>query len=107
MYRLHGSARRRRLILAEIIVGVVAMIGIGAWVLASAVDIGGRALGAWLIGAGLDYLPLTAYAFVLSRPGALDIELAGVDAGCDLRRYGLLVPLPQKPMVAVRARTKP
>lgn len=90
MYGLHGTTRRRHLILTEFIAGFVGMIGIGVWVLASTVDIGGRALGAWLIGAGLNYVPSAWHASVLSWPGALDAELAGVDPGPHLRRYGVL-----------------
>jgi hypothetical protein len=40
--------------------------------------------------AGLNYAPLAVYAVMLSRPGALHGELAGVDAGAELRRYGVL-----------------
>jgi hypothetical protein len=43
-----------------------------------------------LIGARLNYAPLALYTVMLSRPGALDAELAGVDAGAELRRYGVL-----------------
>ena len=66
------------------------MVGIGARVLTQARDIGGWALGAWLIGAGLNYAPLAVYAVMLSQPGALDAELAAVDACAELRRYGVL-----------------
>ena len=59
---------------------------------------GGRLLGLWLIGAGLNYAPLAVYANAPSRPGALDAELAGVDTDIEIRRYGvfqvwILVPL--------------
>jgi hypothetical protein len=57
---------------------------------AQATDLGGWALGVWLIGARLNYAPLAVYAVVLSRPGALEAELAGVDTGAGLRRYGVL-----------------
>lgn len=98
LYGTRGTTRRRRLILAEFVVGVLALVGLGLWVLTSAADLGGRALGLWCIGAGLNYAPLTVYAVSLSRPGALEAELAGVDPGQELRRYGvlqawLLVPL--------------
>jgi hypothetical protein len=46
-------------------------------------------LGIW-IGAGLNYAPLAAYAIALSRSGALNSELAGVDTGRELRRYSVL-----------------
>ena len=61
----------------------------------------------WVIGAGLNYLPLAAYSIMLSRPGVLEAELADVDTGRELRRAGvlqlwILVPLALV-AVAVRA----
>lgn len=90
MYGTRGTARRRRIILAEFVVGVIAMLAFGAWLLAASVSLAGRALGLWVIGAGLNYAPLAVHAITLSRPGALDAELSGVDTGRELRRYGLL-----------------
>jgi hypothetical protein len=90
MYGTRGTRRRRRIILAEFVVGVLAMVGFGIWVLTHTSDLGGRAVGLWFIGAGLNYAPLAAYALILSRPGALEAELAGVDPGQELRRYGVL-----------------
>ena len=58
--------------LAEFVLGVLAMVAIGIWVLTHTSDLGGRALGLWLIGAGLNYAPLAAYVLILSRPGALE-----------------------------------
>ena len=71
MYGTRGTRRRRQIILAEFVVGVLAMVAIGIWVLTHTSDLGGRALGLWLIGAGLNYAPLAAYVVILSRPGAL------------------------------------
>jgi hypothetical protein len=98
MYGTRGTVRRRRIILAEFLVGVVAMVAFGVWVLTSGSDVGVRVFGAWLVGAGLNYAPLAAYALALSRPGALEAELAGVDIMPELRYYGvrqlwILVPL--------------
>ena len=45
--------------------------------------------GAWLIGMGANYLALALHAVLLSRPGALDAELAGADVRVELRHYGL------------------
>ena len=50
----------------------------------------GRAVGLWVLGAGLNYAPLAAHAVSLNRPGALDVELADVETGRELRRYSLL-----------------
>ena len=46
-----------------------------------------RVIGAWLVGIALNYVPLAFHAFRLSRHGALEAELAGVDARTELRRY--------------------
>lgn len=89
MYGARGTTRRRRIILAEFVVGMVAMVAFGVWLLASAADLGNRVFGIWAIGAGLNYAPLAAYAIALIRPGALDAELAGVDTMQELRRYGV------------------
>jgi len=90
MYGVHGTTRRRRIILAEFIAGVVVMVAFGIWLVAYASSPGARIFGIWMIGAGLNYAPLAAYAIALSRAGALDAELANVDTGRELRRYSLL-----------------
>jgi hypothetical protein len=43
-----------------------------------------------MTGAGLNYAPLAVHAITLSRGGALDRELSGIDPGPELRRYGVL-----------------
>jgi hypothetical protein len=90
MYGARGTVRRRRIILAEFLLGAIAMVGFGVWLVSAASGPGGMAWGLWLAGAGLNYVPLTIYATALSRPGALNAELAGVDTGREIRRYGLL-----------------
>ncbi|MEU8288204.1 hypothetical protein AB0C01_28110 [Micromonospora sp. NPDC048905] len=90
MYGSRGTTRRRWIILAEFLVGVVVMVTWGVWVLASAHGLGTRVLGLWLTGAGLNYAPLSAYAIALMRPGALDAELAGASIDGELRRYTVL-----------------
>ncbi|WP_430501662.1 hypothetical protein ACQRWP_08920 [Micromonospora trifolii] len=90
MHGSRGTTRRRRIILAEFLVGVVLMVAWGIWLLSSSNDLGSRAFGLWLTGAGLNYAPLSAYALALMRPGALDAELAGVDIDRELRRYTVL-----------------
>ncbi|WP_433133513.1 hypothetical protein ACQPWW_16030 [Micromonospora sp. CA-240977] len=90
MYGSRGTIRRRWIILVEFLVGVVLMVTWGSWLLASTNGFGTRALGLWLVGAGLNYAPLSRYALALMRPGALNAELAGVDAGGELRRYTVL-----------------
>jgi hypothetical protein len=89
MYGAQGTTRRRRIILAEFVAGVVVSVAFGIWLVAHTWGLGGRMLGIWLIGAGLNYALLAAYAIALSRPGALNAELAGVDTGRELRRYSV------------------
>ncbi|MGW5560542.1 hypothetical protein ACWER9_25380 [Micromonospora sp. NPDC003944] len=90
MHGSRGTIRRRRIILAEFLVGVVLMVTWGGWLLASTDSFNTRAFGLWLVGAGLNYAPLSLYAIALTRPGALDAELAGVDIDRELRRYTVL-----------------
>lgn len=89
MYGARGAPRRRRIILAEFIAGAVVMAAVGVWLAAFSSGLGGRVLGWWMAGSGLNYVPLAAYAIALSRSGALDTELAGVDTGRELRRYSV------------------
>ena len=90
MHGTRGTTRRRRIVQAEFGIGAVAMVAFGSWLIAATPRLGGRAVGVWAIGAGLNYVPLAIYAFTLNRPGALDRELDGVDPALELRRYGRL-----------------
>ena len=90
MYGLAGSPRRRRIILAEFLLGVILMLFIGGWLLGHSTGPGQRAFALWMVGAGLNYAPLAVHAVTLSRPGALDADLDGVDTRRELRRYTLL-----------------
>lgn len=89
MFGTKGTARRARIVLAEFVAGMVVMVPLGIWVTAAASSTGARVFGVWLIGAGLNYAPLAAHAVSLRRPGALQAELADVDTGRELRRYGV------------------
>jgi hypothetical protein len=86
MYGARLAKRRRRIIRAELITGAVVMVAFGVWLVASS----GRAVGFCIIGCGLNYALLAAYAIALGRPGALDAELAGVDIGRELRHSSVL-----------------
>jgi hypothetical protein len=90
MYGAAGTLRRRRIILAEFIGASVALLALGGWIAAAGAGLGGRLLGIWMIGAGLNYVPLAGHAIMLSRPGALQAELAGVDTARELRRYSIV-----------------
>lgn len=111
MYGTRGTLRRRRIILTEFIAALTAAMALGIWIETTASSLGARILGIWLIGAGLNYAPLAAHAIVLSRPGALDAELADVDTHQELRRYSILqlwifVPL-SLIVVAAKPRVRP
>ena len=90
MYGTRGTARRKRIVLSEFIVAGAGMIALGTWLVIAASGLGARILGIWLIGAGLNYAPLAAYAISLRREGALEAELADVDTSQELRRYSVL-----------------
>jgi hypothetical protein len=87
MHGARGTLLRRRIILAEFVLGALLGTAIGAFVAVSASGLGWRVFGAWLAGIGLNYVPLAIYAASLSSPGRLDAELAGVDLRRELRRY--------------------
>ena len=110
MYGATGTTRRRRIVLAEFIAAVAATMALGIWLVTGASGLGAHIFGIWLIGVGLNYAPPAAYAISLSRPGALDAELVGVDTGRELRRYTvlqlwILVPLSLIVMTALRRKT--
>lgn len=86
MHGLQGRRLRRRVILAEFVLGVVVCVALGI-VSVSFGGAGSLVFGLWLIGAGLNYVPLSWHAISLSRPGALEAELAGADIPAELRYY--------------------
>lgn len=88
MYGTAGTPRRRRVILGEFVAGALACPVIGA-LAAGAGRLETRVFGWWLIAVGLNYVVLALHAVSLSRPGALDAELAGVDTDAELRRYAV------------------
>ncbi|WP_194904192.1 hypothetical protein [Catenulispora rubra] len=90
IFGTRGTRRRRRIVLTEFIGGAIATAAFGIWLLASSSGFGAQVFALWLLGAGANYVTLTAYAFALSRPGALDTELAGVDTDRELHRYSAL-----------------
>jgi len=88
MWGTAGTIRRRRIIRAEFFLGAIGCTGLGAYVIA-----GGSGwmleLGAWLVAAGINYVPLAHQAQSLSRPGALEQELRDADVRLELRRAGV------------------
>ena len=90
MHGFAGSRLRRSVIRAEFVLGAAAGAGLGIWVAVAATSVGWQLFGAWVVGMGVNYAALAWQAARLSRPGALEAELADVDLGRDLRRYSVL-----------------
>ena len=88
LYGTAGSAWRRRLIRAEFVIGAAGCTLLGVLILMSASG-WGLALGGWLVATGMNYVPLAISAHSLSRPGALEAELAGADLPRELRQAGV------------------
>ncbi|HEY1238676.1 MAG TPA: hypothetical protein VGE91_10070 [Solirubrobacterales bacterium] len=86
MYGSAGSRIRRRVILAEFVLGALVGSGLGVFVLVGT-DGWMPVFGAWILGACLNYVPLAAHAIDLSRAGVLERELQGVDVPAELRHY--------------------
>ena len=89
MYGTRGTLRRRRIILFEFVVGLIAALAFGGW-LVSVGDVGNAVIGVVIIAIGLNYAPLAAYAIRFSRAGVLEAELSDVDVPKELRRYTVL-----------------
>ena len=87
IYGRHGSKRRRRLVLAEFVLGAIDIPLLGLTLVLAASSVPRVLLGAYLIGVGLNFVPLALHAISLSRAGRLGTELAGVDVAAELRRY--------------------
>ncbi len=87
MYGARGTMLRRRVIVAEFVLGAVLGTALGVAVAASASALGWRVFGVWLAGGCLNYVPLALHAISLLRPGRLEAELAGVDVRQELRYY--------------------
>jgi hypothetical protein len=85
LYGTTGSARRRRLIRAEFIIGAAGCTLLGVLALMSGSG-WAMVLGIWLIATGMNYLPLAISAQSLSRPGALEAELVGAHLPRELRQ---------------------
>lgn len=91
MYGAKGGPVRRWVIRTEFFFGLIGCVALGVLSLALRHgSVGWVAFGVWLIGVGLNYLPLAVYAARLYPPGRLESELAGVDLRAALRRYSVL-----------------
>lgn len=88
LHGARGTARRRRLVLAEFVVAAIGILALGVWLATARPGIVAWLLAGWAAGVGLNYAVLAVHAARLSRPGRLDAELEGVDVTAELRRYG-------------------
>ena len=88
MYGTAGSPRRRWIILIEFMLGALIAPVLGVLAITACAP-GTRVFGAWLLGVGLNYVPLALHALRLIRPGVLDAELSDVDTRAELRHYAV------------------
>jgi hypothetical protein len=86
MHGARGTRRRRRVILAEFVLGTIGGVALGSWALTWE-GTTGVVMGIWLLGLAANYLALTAHVLALWDRGALQAELAGVDLRAELRHY--------------------
>ena len=87
MYGRHGSTRRRRPILAEFVLAAIDVPLPGLAMFLAASSALPALLGAYLIGVGLNYVPLALHAISMSRASRLDAELADVDVQAELKQH--------------------
>ena len=87
MYGRHGSKRRRRLVLAEFVLAAIDIPLLGLAIVLAASPAPRVLLGAYLIGVGLNFVPLALHGISMSRASRLGTELADVDVAAELRRY--------------------
>ena len=87
MHGRHGSKRRRRLVLAEFVLAAIDIPLLGLAIVLAASSAPRVLLGAYLIGVGLNFVPLALHGISMSRASRLGTELADVDVAAELRRY--------------------
>jgi hypothetical protein len=87
MHGARGSVLRRRVILAEFVLGAIGGAAFGVWALASWNGAVGLLFGLYLLGLGANYLVLAVEVITLWPDGALDAELRDIDIRAALRHY--------------------
>ncbi len=87
MHGARGTTRRRRVILAEFLLGAVGGAALGLWALTSWDGAVGIVGGVYLLGLAANYVALALHAITLTRAGALDAELRRVDIRAALHHY--------------------
>lgn len=109
MWGATGRLRRRALVRSEFVVGAIGCCILGGFVLWSGSG-WQLPLGVWLLGAGVNYVPLAVYAQMLSRPGSLEAELEDLDLRRELRYAGvrqLWIALPFAVAIAATVGARP
>ncbi len=87
MHGVRGTSFRRRVIVAEFVLGAVVGTALGVFVTVSASNAAWLVFGVWMTGVCLNYVPLALHALLLSRPGRLEADLAGADIRREVRHY--------------------
>ena len=87
MHGVSGTSFRRRVIIAEFLLGVIGGIGIGLFLLLTADGAAAIVVGVWAIGIGANYVPLALHILSLRKPADLRTELAEADIREELRGY--------------------
>jgi hypothetical protein len=88
MWGTAGTERRRRLIVAEFVLGATVGPTVASAILASGPGPLMAVFALWILTACLNYLPLAVHAVgFLHTPERLTAELAGVDIPAELRHY--------------------
>ncbi len=88
MWGSAGTPRRRKLIRAEFVIGAIGCTILGVLTLTRGHGGVWDLVGFWLVGIGVNYVPLALHARSLSRRGALEAELQGLDLRRELRKAG-------------------
>ena len=79
-----GTGRRRRIVRAELILSALGCVAFGALLIVQG-DALWTLVGVALLGIAVNYVMLARAAIRLSRPGALDRAMAGLDVDTELR----------------------
>ena len=89
MHGRRGTARRRRLVLAEFILAALGGLALGGFVLAASSGVEAVVIGVWLAGVGANYAALAVHGLSFEGGEALRRALDGVDVERELRSYAL------------------
>jgi hypothetical protein len=83
-----GTARRRRIVLAEFTIASILGMAVGAVLVAVGAPLA-IIRGGYMIGIGVNYLALLIASWQLLRSNRLESELSGFDIDEEVRRYSI------------------